>query len=984
MDAIAAAIETVRSFSWANPPIAPVEKYVETGAAADLGKIKPPGQSNFWLGTLAKAIARPDAWGVRDRRLLHALMKMRGHDPVGGWLRDTLRDEKDGEDLTAPATRELVEAGLSEDDVLAFLLGQLDALASERGAPNSAGRLLLAMKDRALEAALRARGDWARDGVWAEMVSFVDLMLTHAPERLPRLVPAIFIKTKRPMSPEVLRLLVTRGGRQYEKEVLRYFDEARDGWARYHLGCALFQADRERYGKRAWDAALEALAMGAGSANHGPIAEWLVASFGVKAVPALVDYLKRSEAHHWNKQVVEAVGGLGEAGVPVLMAGLECSDTRPRFAALSQLVALGGEAHDAVIEKAIRRGFEEQAGAVIQCLGIAARWRPARVEDALWALLEHTSKPVREAAARALARAGDPAVARAIQLLGHRKADVRGAAVIVLATVGSTAAMSALDERADQETNDDVRDQILVAVDEVRRREGKSVDRAAISARVSRAEAKLSKPIADWLNEEKLPPLRWKDGKPLDRRTVRWLLFRQSRARAMATDVEARPLLSLLDRSAAATFARAVLDAFMDAGAPSDDRWAMALAGMLGDDSLVPTFGDGIRGWVDENRGKLAEYAVQGLALLGTDAALLAVDAMSIRYRTKMKNVGRAASEAFAAAAEARGLEPDELGDRVVPWIGFEPGKPRVIDAGKTRVEVTVGLDLKLSFKDAGTGKRFASFPKSAPADVTAEIKETAATLKEVARGQLVRMEGVFTRQRRWPLATWRQLFLAHPLLRPFAVRLVWGVWAGASDAEPRATFRALEDLSLTTAGDESFSLPGTGSIGIVHPLELSTESLQAWRQHLAEHEVEAPFPQLERDIVRARPEESAVGFYRAVENTKLNAMTFKGRAERLGWHRGSVCDGGGIPAYVKSFPAGQVDAILMLEGFFIGAGMYDEVTLGTTCFVKSGSVQFGSYIYDEPSKEDDQRVVPLGQVPAIPFSETLADLRRIAEKSGG
>ena len=57
----------------------------------------------------------------------------------------------------------------------------------------------------------------------------------------------------------------------------------------------LFQLDRERYGKRAWDTALEALAMPSGTANHGPIADWLVANFGVQSVPVLVDYLKRGE-----------------------------------------------------------------------------------------------------------------------------------------------------------------------------------------------------------------------------------------------------------------------------------------------------------------------------------------------------------------------------------------------------------------------------------------------------------------------------------------------------------------------------------------------------------------------------------------------------------------------------------------------------------------------------------------------------------------
>jgi hypothetical protein len=980
MDAIGAAFEKVRSFKWMNAPIAPIERYLETGTPEDLAKVAPPGTADFWVAMLAEAVARPDAWQPRDRRLVHALIRMGAYDQLGDWLGRTLHGEKAGEDLTGIVAGALREAGLSERDALAFLVGQLDAYATPSDTPSSAGRRVLAAPDDLLEAALRARGDWTRDTFRHEMVGFVNLMLTSAPERLPRLVPAVLIRARRRMAPDVLRVLVLQGGRQNENEVLRYFDEEPGGWVRFRLGRALFEADRERYGERAWNAALEALASNGGAANHGPIADWLVASFGARATAPLVDYLKRGVTG-WSKQVVDAGARLGEAGVPVLMAGLACGDSRPRLAALSHLIAGGGDSHVAAIEKAIRRGLRDEPGAIIQCLGIAARWRPSAIEDAVWPMLEHTSKPVREAAARALARAGEPAVTRAIELLRHRKADVRGAAVIVLAGIASAAAMSALDERADQENNDDVRDQILIAVDEVRRREGTPVDRAAIAARVERAGAKLSKPVADWLDEEKLPALHWKDGTPVDPRTVRWLLHRQSRARAMAADVEARPLLELIDRPGTAAFARAVLESFLKAGARSEDRWAMALSGVLGDDGLVPVLAARVREWVDANRGKLAEYAVQTLALLGTDAALLAVDAMSIRYRSKMKNVGRAAAEAFAAAAEARGIEPDELGDRVVPWIGFEPGKPRVVDTGKARIEVTIGLDFKLAFKDAGSGKRVASFPKSAPADVTAEIKETAAMLKEVVRGQLLRMEGVFTRQRRWPVGTWRRLFLGHPLLRPFAVHLVWGVWETAASAQPHATFRALEDLSLTTPEDEAFTLPDAGSIGIVHPLDLSAEALETWHRHLADHEVGAPFPQLDRAVVRASPEDAAVAYYRAIEGSKLNAMTFKGRAERLGWHRGSVCDAGQISAYVKSFPAGQVDAILMLDGLFVGAGMDDEVTLGTAFFVRAGSVQFGSYVYDEPVGEDNPRLVRLGQVPGIPFSETMADLRRIAEK---
>ena len=137
-----------------------------------------------------------------------------------------------------------------------------------------------------------------------------------------------------------------------------------------------------------------------------------------------------------------------------------------------------------------------------------------------------------------------------------------------------------------------------------------------------------------------------------------------------------------------------------------------------------------IRQWADSSRGKMAEYAVEALALLGTDAALLTVDALAIRYRSKNKNVGKAAVEAFVAAADNLGITPDELGDRVVPWLGFEPGQKRIIDCGAKKVEARIGSDLKLQFIDLEKNKPIASLPKTAPKEVLAEFKELGATLR--------------------------------------------------------------------------------------------------------------------------------------------------------------------------------------------------------------------------------------------------------------
>ena len=80
--------------------------------------------------------------------------------------------------------------------------------------------------------------------------------------------------------------------------------------------------------------------------------------------------------------------------------------------------------------------------------------------------------------------------------------------------------------------------------------------------------------------------------------------------------------------------------------------------------------------------------------------------------------------EAFAATAERRGVSADELGDRVVPRLGFEPGKPRIIEAGAHRIEVTIVPDFKFRYRDLEKNKAIASLPKGLPKEISAEFKE--------------------------------------------------------------------------------------------------------------------------------------------------------------------------------------------------------------------------------------------------------------------
>jgi hypothetical protein len=954
-----------------------MERYVDSGETKLLKTIRADPSHSYVFRNLVEALEHPSRWTDRDRRLTHALTKAGALPSLGAWLSNQLSHERDGEDLLAPVVQELARLDFDEGAICRWLVCHVRRLVHE-SKPSSAGRYLLAASTASLrEAMVRPGSEWGD-----HLEPFADLVTRFGAERLPELIDAFLARGKKTaVAAEIFTTLLGATGDRYEAKLLATLDDEPDIWEKFRQARALFEFDPVKHRELALQSARRALVGPSANNNDGPIGAFMVEAFGAVAVPDLVRHFEREKGRNlpWERQIVDEAAKLGRDALPVFMAALAYEPLRSQV--LGHLILLDLADTEPLIIEELRKGFAGPSPDwVVVFARLAGTWKPKLVEPELWSLLEHKSKPVREAAARALARLGESVVLPAAKRLEHKKADVRSAAVMLLDTVATPAAIEQLELRLERESNDDVRDAILTALQEVHARQGRVPTRADVAARIERAAAKLASPVAEWLGEDSLPSLKWKDGAPLTPREVRYLCYRQSRAREIAPDIEARPMYALLDRASSAPFARAVLDRFVASGAEATDRWALAIAGCLGDDFLVTALVMQIREWADQNRGKLAEYAVAALALLGTDAALLAVDAISIRYRSKMKNVGRAAADAFASAAERLGIDPDELGDRVVPWLGFEPGKARVLTVGEKPIEVRVGLDFKLHYTDLTKNRAIGSLPKSAPKEWLAEMKELAAALREVAKAQFLRIEMQLVKQRRWASARFGQLFLSHPLLVPFAVRLVW---AHYDEGRRTLTFRALEDRTLTTADDESCELPPTGTVGIVHPLELTDSELTAWKTHLADHEVEPPFPQLDRDVERVALDRRAVRILRDHSGTKLNAMTFKGRAERLGWTRGSVTDGGGIGSYVKYFPGAGVDVILKLDGFYIGAGVDTEVTLTDVCFVKTGSVQIGSYVYDEPDKDDDARIVALGEVSPIAYSEAVGDLKRIAGAQG-
>ncbi len=966
----------LREYRWINySGYDRIADYVRDGSDAALRAIPAPGQYSYWTSELTRALRDPADWREEDCRLAHVLLHLGADNVLWEWLDHLLAREGPSQDFFTVVAREC--RGWSTSKVAANALQRLGRFVRD-GQPTSFGRYLLALSKKDLERAVKS-------AECANAAEFVALLLDHGPERLDAVLSTVLdrlcLKSDRA---QVFQVLLQKCGDRYEQFIAKRTEKEKDRWAQFCALQVLHAYAPERYGSTALAISRRALKGNWQKVNRDQVAEWMAGNLGVEVVPDLTEFAgKATRQHDVAGMAHTADTQLGSAAVPVFKALLANENADVRAVGVESLMRLQSPEHEQAVEAELRRELgEKSADRVLKSLTLAMKWKPERILDVLWKLLEHRSRPVRMAAARSMASCGDAVVDESAALLVHKKADVRIAAVEILASIGSERATTALEQRLDEESSEDVRDQMLFGLEAAWNAQGRETTKTDIAARIKRTKDKLEDPVADWLAEDTLPTLKWTDGKRLSNREVRYLLYRQSRAKEIRPDPEAAAVYRLIDRSRSGSFAAAVLAAFLQSGQEATDRWAMTVAGMLGDDAVVPVLAAQIRSWAESNRGKMAEWAVQALALLGTDSALLAVDAMAIRYRTKMKNIGRAAAESFALAAERMGVTPDELGDRVVPWLCFAPNETCLIDAGQKQYEVRIGPDLKLRYIETKKGKAVKSLPKSVSADVKTEMKGVAANLREVVKAQTLRLENLLVRQRRWSATRWRELFLPHPILLPFATRLVWGTYDDSGQL--CGLFRALEDRTLTTNADDAYELPDDASVGLVHPLEIDDQTRTAWLTHLADYEIEPPFPQLEREVVNAAEDQHDQKNYLALDGAVLNGMTFKGRAERLGWVRGSVVDAGSVSGYHKSFPTAGVDVIIGIEGMFMGMDMYDEITLGPVLFVRDGTVKYGSYQYDEPSDESDPRVMRFGDVAAIAFSEAMGDLRRIAGEKAG
>jgi hypothetical protein len=380
-------------------------------------------------------------------------------------------------------------------------------------------------------------------------------------------------------------------------------------------------------------------------------------------------------------------------------------------------------------------------------------------------------------------------------------------------------------------------------------------------------------------------------------------------------------------------------------------------------------------------RSRAAGNAV--LWSLGQIGALEAAYALArLRRAIRDKAVAKLVDSALEAAGAKVGLGLDDMRDLATADYGIGPDGTRTEMLGTHAVTLTVVSSRKAKLTSLDTSdpkaKRKRGVPKAALVDDDARalaeaLVEAEADIALLLPEARARLQSSWRRDRRWRLADWRERFLDNGLVATLSRRLVWRfeTETGACEGIPRA------DGTMLLASGEAIALPGPEtSIRLWHPLTESAQAVGAWRDRLRGAGIRQPFAQAWRASYVVTDPERATRTYsnrfagHILHQPPLIAILRKRgwiAASRVAYHEASDAKPNRLllPAFgvAAEFWFSGVGAAQQPEDH--GAPNYEYVTTDRLVFHALDAK--GGAVADAP--------LPLDEVPALAFSETLCDL---------
>ena len=408
-----------------------------------------------------------------------------------------------------------------------------------------------------------------------------------------------------------------------------------------------------------------------------------------------------------------------------------------------------------------------------------------------------------------------------------------------------------------------------------------------------------------WLRVRELPPVLTRGGARLSDASREIVIGMLAASQVDAPYAGLEPASDACDPASLGSFGWSLFRQWWMAEAPNNDLWAFTGLAHLGDDQVVSRLAPLVAIWPNDGLAKRAQTGVDILGTIGTDAALIALHRFSRKAKTK--GLKASAAEKMDEIAEARGLSPDELADRLTPDLGLDEDGTLALDLGDR--SLTVGFDEQLCpfVKDAD-GARIPKFPaatkgmdKQKHKDAKSRFKQLEKEAKEVALHVLSRFENAMANGRSWPIDVADKCFFHHPMMRHLAAHVAW--MELDADLKVRSVFRVAEDGTFADPNDELHRLGEGASVALLHPLRVESATVARLSEIFGDYEILQPFEQLGRptyalEASERKGERLARYRGRAVPTGRIFSL------EKRGWTRDTI----GVSQ--KSLPEGSASLV--------------------------------------------------------------------------
>lgn len=382
-----------------------------------------------------------------------------------------------------------------------------------------------------------------------------------------------------------------------------------------------------------------------------------------------------------------------------------------------------------------------------------------------------------------------------------------------------------------------------------------------------------------------------------------------------------------------------------------------------------------------------------------------------LRVKVKFGVGQKMLEKALNAAATREGLPRDEIEELAVPSYGLTDVGVRTEEIGEylaeLRIEAGGTLDLTFTKRatDAPEGstkskskppKAQKSVPASIKADFADDLKELKAASKDIASmlpAQRDRIDSLFVENKSWPLATWRERYLDHPLVGTIARRLIW-TFTPAPGSAPTLPTHAVwlgESRSLVTVDGMAFTPPEGATVSLWHPITHATDDIIAWRRFFEDRQIRQPFKQAHREVYILTDAERNTGTYsnryaaHIIRQHQFNALC----GARHWKNKLRLMVDAEYPPATRHLPAFGLRAEFWVEGAGDDYGVHTNEA-GTFHFLATDQVRFyhenaaqgtahaggGAYVRDHAAPGDPlNEPLPLDQIPALAFSEIMRDV---------